>query len=180
MSLAPDVVTVAVSRADGGLTVVRVIENEYSQHKDHLTGEMKVRTKHYDITPQYVDDLIAKYGWTGNLSPVSWEFVPNDFVDEVTDRIYRNAWRHTPGNKKPGHDIVKARDLHRDILRRDRQKQLDDLDLAYTRADEAGDQQQKRDVAAQKQKLRDVTADPRIESAQTVEELKLLTLTNLL
>jgi hypothetical protein len=46
------------------------------------------------------------------------------------------------------------------------------LDTAYMRADEVGDQQEKRRIATQKQALRDVTADPRIDAAATPEELK--------
>jgi len=46
------------------------------------------------------------------------------------------------------------------------------LDVEYMRADEAGNVAKKLAVAKKKQELRDVTADPRIESAKTPEELK--------
>jgi hypothetical protein len=170
----PDVVTVAVSRVDGGVTVLRVIETEYDRD-----GEV---TRRVDVTPEYVDGLIAKYvaadrpeierQWVGGQMPVSWRFVPNDYVDENTDRYFRNAWKDTPGRGKPDVDMPKAREVHRQKLRRLRIPLMDVLDVEYQKADERGDQQGKRDIAGKKQALRDVTADPRIDAAQTPEELK--------
>jgi hypothetical protein len=157
----PDVITVAVSRVDGGLTVLRVIVTEYSQGVPRWT---------IDPTPEYIDAIIAKHNWQDGLAPVSWRVVPNDFVDESTDRYFRNAWKD--GGDKPGVDMPKAREIHRDKLRVMRLRPLEALDTAYMRADEVGDQQEKRRIATQKQALRDVTADPRIDAAATPEELK--------
>jgi hypothetical protein len=168
---APDVKTVAVSRVDGGVTVMRVIENEYDP-----AGELRA---HFDITPEYVDSLIAKHNWQGPLAPVSWEFVPNDYIDDNTDHTYRNAWKHAPGQVKPDHDIGKARDIHRDKIRRERLRELDALDIEYLAADEDGDQPRKRTIAARKKKLRDATAHPAIDAATTLEALKALTLAEL-
>lgn len=170
----PDVVTVAVSRVDGGVTVLRVIENEYEPDPRSESGR-RVR-KHYDVTPAYVESLIAQYvrdgAWQGGQLPTGWRFVPNDYVDEQTDRTFRNAWKDAPGRGKPDVDMPKAREIHRERLRRLRTPLLEQLDADYMRADESGDQQEKRRVAAQKQALRDVPADPRIDAAQTPEELK--------
>jgi len=168
MSKPPDVRTVAVSRVDGGVTVLRVIENEYGPH-----GEIR---KHHDITPDYVERLIAKYDWKGSLAPVGWEFVPNDYVDETTDHTYRNAWKHNKGGKKPDHDMTKARELQRIHLRKARLAEFCRLDNDYRIADEAGDVKAKKEIGALRQKFRDVPAHPSIEAAQTVEELKLLRL----
>ena len=46
------------------------------------------------------------------------------------------------------------------------------LDVEYQHADERGDVAEKARIAAKKQALRDVTADPAIEAAQTPEALK--------
>lgn len=178
----PDVKTVAVTRTDGGISVVRIIENEYREPNRKEIEEGKTGpqiNKHYEITPEYVEEIIAKYNWTGDLTPVNWRIVENDYVDETTDRTYRNAWKDVPGRNKPDHDMVKARNIHRDHLRKTRIPLLDTLDIEYVRADELNDRQMKTTIATQKQKLRDVTADPRIEAAQTIEELKLLTIEEL-
>lgn len=95
--------------------------------------------------------------------------MPADWLPP-TDRTFRNAWK---GN---GSEIVvdmgKARSLWRDRMREARAPKLAKLDVEYQKADEAGDAQRKTQIAAQKQALRDVTADPSIEAAKTPEDLK--------
>jgi hypothetical protein len=185
--IAPDVVTVAVSRVDGGVTVVRVIVNEYVP--DPKDPTQRVRHRHYEPTEKYVDSLIAKYvsdgHWVGPLAPTSWRFVANDYVDETTDRYFRNAWKDAPGRTKPDVDMPKAREIHRTRLRRMRTPLLEALDVEYARAEEEGlaattpehnvivvNLKKKQAIIARKQALRDITADPAIEAAQTPEELK--------
>lgn len=164
---APDVVTVVITRADGGLTVKRIIENEYRD------GALVL---HRDVTPEFIEAELAKRAvFDGHLG---WEIVPNDYCE--TDRTYRNAWKHEPGRKKPDHDMDKARLIQRIYLRKSRLAEFCRLDNEYRIAEEAGDAVAKKKIAAAKQKFRDVTADPRIEAAQTVEDLKLITLKALL
>lgn len=173
---APDVKTVAITRVDGGVTVLRIIEVEYTS-----SGEVRAK---FDITPEYVDALIQKHidggNWNGLLKPVSWEFVPNDYMHEDDDYTYRNAWVHAPGGKKPNHDMPKAREIHRVYLRKARLAEFCRLDNDYRIADEANDQAEKARIGAHRQAFRDVTEDPRIEAATTVEELKALRLDALL
>lgn len=73
-------------------------------------------------------------------------------------------------------DMAKARNIWRDKLRAEREPILKRLDVEYQRADEAGNATLKNDIAQRKQALRDAPQDPRIESAATVQELKLITL----
>lgn len=68
-------------------------------------------------------------------------------------------------------DMDKAREIHRQNLRLERAPLLAALDVAYQRADEAGDDAAKADVIARKKALRDLPADPRIDSAKTAEDL---------
>lgn len=95
---------------------------------------------------------------------------PIDQAEIPQDRTYRNAWTDTGASI--GHDMVKAQELHRAVLRRVRAPLLAELDVAYIRADEAGDAAAKASIASQKQVLRDVTEDPAIVAAKTFEELK--------
>lgn len=174
----PDVVTVAVKQAGGGLTVMRVVVNQYAPDENSPDG--RVIISHVEPTNERVEALIAKYvndgHWDGDKAPVGWRFVPNDFVDQNTDRTYRNAWKDTPGKNKPDHDMVKAREIHKEKLRVKRIPLLEALDLEYQKADEVGDTKKKKEIADQKQILRDVTDKPEIEAAQTVEELKQITI----
>lgn len=97
-----------------------------------------------------------------------------------TDREFRNAWRGKPTAESVAHaeeprlqvDMPHARQILRDKLRRKRIAKFVELDAEYMRADEAGDQQEKKRIAARKQALRDAPANPAIESAKTPEELK--------
>lgn len=90
--------------------------------------------------------------------------------DIPTDRTFRNAWKQD--GRKIIHDMDKCREIHRDRLRAARAPMLAALDVEYQRADEASDGQKKKDVAARKQALRDVTSHPDIDAAQTVDDLK--------
>jgi hypothetical protein len=169
MNLSPETVTVAVTRVDGGVTVLQIISKEFT-----VIDSVKQVLREVDVTPDYIDYQINKYGWTGDKQAVSWRIVDKDYP--AVDRTYRDAWKDAPGRNKPDHDMVKARGIHRDILRKQRVSIMEDLDVEYQKADEIADQQKKRDIAVKKQKLRDVTADPRIDVATNVEELKLLTI----
>jgi hypothetical protein len=89
-------------------------------------------------------------------------------VEFPADRDFRDAWKRTPGKIEV--DMPKARGVHRDRLRRMRAPLLAKADVDFMLALERG--QSTAAVVARKQALRDVTADPRIEAAQTPEELK--------
>jgi hypothetical protein len=181
MDLRPDVVTVAVTRVDGGVTVMRVIKTSYRKPAEG-EGTERVAYRVVDVTPEYIDRQISRHveggNWVGPYAPVSWEIVPNDYINDDTDHTYRDAWKYE-GKTKPGHDMVKARNIHRAQLRNRRGNMLDALDAEYMKADEAGDSQAKKSVATKRQKLRDVTEHPSIEAAQTVEELKACTIQSL-
>jgi hypothetical protein len=178
MNLAPDVVTVAVSRVDGGVTIMRVIKTSYRKPLEGEGSERVIR-REVDVTPEYIERQIQRHveggNWIGDFAPTTWRIVPNDYLDDTNLPDYRNAWKDT-GKGKPEHDMAKARDIHRARLRKLRGNYLDALDADYMRADEAGDNQAKKAVAVKKQKFRDVTEHPAIEAAQTVEELKACTL----
>lgn len=77
------------------------------------------------------------------------------------DRTFRDGWKQS-GNSVT-HDMNKCREIHRERMRVARKPLLAALDIQQLRGI---------DVEAQKQSLRDVTADPAIESARTPEELK--------
>lgn len=85
------------------------------------------------------------------------------------DRAFRNAW------KKQGSTVITdmglARGIHRDAMRAARAPLLADLDAQYMRALEANDTAAMAAIAAEKQALRDVTADPAIDGAVTPEDL---------
>jgi hypothetical protein len=81
---------------------------------------------------------------------------------------FRAAWTYQDG--KIGHDMVTAREIHRKRLREARKAHLAALDVVFMRNLETGGDNAP--VTAEKQRLRDAPADPRIDAAKTIAELK--------
>lgn len=94
------------------------------------------------------------------------------------DRTFRGAWQFKGDAVEL--DMAKARDIHRDNLRAERNPRFEKLDADWFRAAETNDTTAQADIAAQKQAIRNVTEDPRIEDATTPDDLKALTLDALL
>ena len=117
-----------------------------------------------ELTDATVRAECAKAG----LSLISWRVLGEAEVPE--DRSYRDSWVDRDG--RIDHDMGKARDIYRARLRRLRAPMLEDLDVEYQRADEADDKERKKSIAAQKQRLRDATTDPRIEQCASIDALK--------
>lgn len=81
---------------------------------------------------------------------------------------FRDAW--TLSEKGITYRIATAREIAKDLIRLERDFAA--LDIAYTRADEAGDTVAKKAIAAKKQVLRDATADERLTKADSIDALK--------
>ncbi len=88
------------------------------------------------------------------------------------DRTFRDAWQFAGDVIEV--DMDKAKDIHRDALRRERGPLLAELDVDLMKALETGTDNS--EVVAAKNALRDVTDDAKIAAAKTPEELKALTL----
>ena len=86
------------------------------------------------------------------------------------DRTYRNAWAADLKALSVSVDMGKARNIHRNRMREARKPKLAALDVDYQRSLESGSGSA--DIVAKKQKLRDITASPEIEEAQTPEALR--------
>lgn len=157
---------VAMTMSDGSLVVLRFFIDVVLL----IDGEWKMVER--EPTPEAVQAEIDRVPWQ-TAEGVKITCVSRRLIEESdvpTDRAFRNSWKDTGTSIEC--DMPKAREIHRARLRRKRTPLLAVLDSDYLRADEDGDNQKKRDVAARKQALRDVTDDPRIESATTPEELK--------
>lgn len=139
--------------------------------KDETLGIMTFITRgapniYREPTRENIDAECRKaFGHTGN--PVmSWVMVSDNAFPK--DRTYRNAWRWR-GNRVE-HDMPAAREIHRGLIRERRAKLFDELTVEQERA---GRDATKLDaLESRRQRLRDATADPRIEAAKTIEELR--------
>ena len=85
-----------------------------------------------------------------------------------TDRTFRDAWVYGDAEVVEV-DMPKAQEIFKDNLRRERQPLLEALDVEYMKAMERGEDTTA--IVAQKVALRDITADARIASATTPDQL---------
>ena len=95
--------------------------------------------------------------------------------DLPTDTDFQNAWVYKDGKVEV--DLAKAKEVHREYIRRERIEKLAALDIEFQRALETGDTSA---VVAKKQVLRDATADSAITAATSLAELRALWNTNIL
>jgi len=102
--------------------------------------------------------------------PEGARIIENTDLDSL-DNEFRNAWS-CDADMNPTIDMEKARDVWRDKIRMARRPKLAELDIQYMRAQEAGEDTSA--IVDTKNKLRDFPAKPEIDSASTVEELKVI------
>lgn len=88
------------------------------------------------------------------------------------ERMFRNAWAADETLGVIYVDMEKAKAVWRDKIRAARQAEFARLDADFMRALETGADTSA--IVAKKQALRDATADPAIDAAQTPEQLKLV------
>jgi len=108
----------------------------------------------------------------GPEKPVSWRRFELGEIKEQ-DRVFRGAWKDTGTSIEP--DLSKAKALKADMIRKERKAALAALDGQWMAATGQGKKAEADAVEAERQKWRDAPADPRIETARSVEELKQIT-----
>lgn len=91
---------------------------------------------------------------------------------------YRASWK-VDQDFKIIHDLDKAKEIHKDLIRQLRAPKLEALDIKYQRADEEGDLELKKAIVLKKKKLRELTNHPIIDAAKTIDELKVAALSEL-
>jgi len=121
-----------------------------------------------DPLPATIEEEISKVFPTGER-PVRWRRIEEAEIVEK-DRVFRGAWRDTGSSVEP--DLIVARVLKADMIRKERKAALAELDGEWMRAMGQGKTVEADAVEVERQKWRDATADPRIEAAKSVEELK--------
>lgn len=133
-----------LKRVDGGVSIMETVKDS-----------VDARTEIEKWTPKSRKEIVSVR-----------EMGPDEVIE---DRMFRDAWTDSG---RLSVEMPKARNIWREKMREARAPILEKLDIEYQRADEAGDAEAKIRIASKKQALRDVTEDPRIESAKTPEELK--------
>lgn len=149
-------IKVAVKTDDGGVVIMSIVIND---------GQNVVQ----EPTTEYINAEITRssaHGWPGK--PISWRRIEDT---ELPDRHWRGAWEDT-GRLTVNMD--RAREVHMGDIRRARDQKLLELDRAYLLADELRNDLEKRRIATQKQRLRDLPQIFDLTVAKTPDELKAL------
>lgn len=169
----PEVQRIIITAADDSTLVMDFVTIEFlpsAPAKGRFTREHIRLTRM--ATAENVESEIDRMSQSldPELRPIKgWRFM--DSKERLPkDRTFRNAWRDS--GKAVTVNMSAAREIQRKHIRRHRTPRLAELDVAYQRADEQGDQKAKARIAKEKQRLRDLPADPRIEKAKTPEALK--------
>lgn len=124
------------------------------------------------VTDANIFEQVAR-AYSGNKVPMPkrYDVLPED-ATLPTDRTYRAAWVLRDGQVVE--DIALAREHHRARLREARAPRMVELDVAYVRALERTESTA--EIVAEKNALREITRHPSIDAAQTIDDLKAVTL----
>lgn len=96
-------------------------------------------------------------------------------TDMPDDGFFRDAWdANFDDYVGVFTDMDKAKVIAQDVIREERAKAFEVLDVEYMRASESQDTEKMAEIVAVKQVLRDLPASPEIQEAKTPEELKRL------
>lgn len=107
-----------------------------------------------------------------HLSGAAWTGTIPASAHDQADRYFRDAWAWTTAQPVIDVDMTKARETHRERLRELRAPRFEPLERAQRTALVNGDTSQAQQLETNLQALRDVTADPAIDAAQTPDQLK--------
>jgi hypothetical protein len=160
----PEVTLVAIEMADGSVSIMLFVTNDYRGLVQKATNEN-------------IEAEIVKTFALHEVKPVRWKLTKHDEIPG--DRYFRDAWVFKEGKKIDVH-MERAKEIHKNVLRGHRENHFIKLDKEHLIAVEKGDAEGLKKVAVKKQKLRDITDHPLIQAASTPEELKQLSLQVLL
>lgn len=94
----------------------------------------------------------------------------DELTSQPNNRDFRGAW--SLSGSVISEDLDTAKTILKNKIREARKSKFLDLDAAYMKALESNDTSSQSTIVTQKQALRDAPANPAIEAATTVDELK--------
>lgn len=150
-------------------------EDEQTQRIiDKLNGKLLVSNLGLDRKPRSKESHEAYINSLGQGAFACFAgIIPDtEYMDKFNHlRAFREGYTWVTDAPVIDFDIVKCREIYMNDLRRIRAPLLESLDVAYQRADECGDIEEKIRIAGKKQELRDITKNPLIEEAKTPYDL---------
>jgi hypothetical protein len=164
-----EAVKIAISRQDGGVSIMAFLT--IGRGNILPAGAMWVDQELGSWMRDSSDSIISSEVRKSVPDFLTWHRVTDEQIP--ADRTYRDALHHD--GKALVHDMAKARILKRDHLRHERASVMPELDVKWMRAQGQGKKPEADAIEAKRQAWRDAPADPRIDSAKTIEALKAIT-----
>lgn len=161
-------ILVAITMADGHLQIMTLVVNGRGSVLPENAVWSNVPGYWFrDPTDVVIQSEVDKacYG----QSVASWRRIERSALS-THDRTYRNAWMDD--GKSIVHNMEKAKEIHRNHIRKHRKAKLAELDAQWMKAMGGDDKAAAKAVETQRQVLRDAPADPRIAAAKTTDDLK--------
>ena len=159
---------IAISRDDGSVAIMSFLTEGRSPELPNGAAGFSDGSWAREANDKNISDEISKTFPTG---VVSWRRITSN--DIPVDRTFRNAW---VDRGKIETDIEKAKVIKLGLLRDARAEAFPELDALWMRAVGQGDLALAAEIEAKREVLRNIPADPRIEAAVSVEELKAIEL----
>ena len=154
---------IAYQQADGTVAIVVAAPKEALTP---LIGRVDENGQRIPLTDQeYRDHVFARSIPAGATNVHE---LPDDWT--APDRYFRNAW--VTDGVSVSIDLTRAKEVHRNVMRKARVPLLRLLDAEIAKAEDTGGVQRRATLATKRQALRDVTADSAVDAAQTPEQLK--------
>lgn len=118
------------------------------------------------------EEALAKWANVNPNQYISHREMPDDAIP--TDRTFRGAWTDTTPELTIDIDMVKAREIHLNRIRIQRNEELSKLDIEAIKAQDMEDATKLAEIRQRKQELRDLptTLAATLSAANTPDELK--------
>lgn len=162
----PTCVKIAVERTDGGVSILSFMTVGRGNVLPSGAQWIDLGNGTWSRNPS--DEAVAEEVARAVPDAMAWHRILDD--DVPTDRTFRDAL--VVKNGALTHDIPKAREIVRMDIRHARAAAFSALDAEWMKALGQGDTKTAEAIEAQRQVLRDAPADPRIDAATTLDELK--------
>jgi len=140
-------------------------------YTDPTTGNLCVVVPVYDSIDQgfYADEAALLAACVARNVPDGVEHRVVEDNEIPASRLFRNAWADDGSSVEV--DMPKARAIHMDAIRVDRDKQLAELDVTFMRAVENGDPDAQDDASVEKQALRDIPQEFDLSAHANADDL---------
>lgn len=130
------------------------------------------------------DDVFFDCGYVDFSDPDGYGYGPTAYSqlieyklqNNISDDLIQEEINNTSKDRSVKLNMTFARNVWLNKLRNDRKPLFELLDTKYLRALEINNQNEISKIIEKKQLLRDITADPRIELSQNIEDLKKITI----